>query len=24
MAAKMYYDGDCDVSIIKGRKVAII
>jgi len=24
MAAKMYYDGDCDVNIIKGRKVAII
>jgi len=24
MAAKMYYDADCDVSIIKGRKVAII
>ena len=24
MAAKLYYDGDCDVSIIKNRKVAII
>ena len=24
MAAKMYYDADCDVSVIKGRKVAII
>jgi ketol-acid reductoisomerase len=24
MAAKLYYDADCDVSIIKGRKVAII
>jgi ketol-acid reductoisomerase len=24
MAAKMYYDGDCDVNIIKGRKIAII
>jgi ketol-acid reductoisomerase len=24
MAAKMYYEADCDVSIIKGRKVAII
>jgi len=24
MAAKMYYDADCDVSIIKNRKVAII
>jgi ketol-acid reductoisomerase len=24
MAAKMYYDGDCDVNIIKNRKVAII
>ena len=24
MAAKMFYDGDCDVNIIKGRKVAII
>jgi len=24
MAAKMYYDNDCDVSIIKNRKVAII
>jgi len=24
MAAKMYYYGDCDVNIIKGRKVAII
>ncbi|MFM7127286.1 MAG: ketol-acid reductoisomerase [Actinomycetota bacterium] len=24
MAAKMYYDADCDVSIVKGRKVAII
>ncbi|MFM8529388.1 MAG: ketol-acid reductoisomerase [Ilumatobacteraceae bacterium] len=24
MAAKMYYDTDCDVSIIKNRKVAII
>ncbi|MFM8856456.1 MAG: ketol-acid reductoisomerase [Actinomycetota bacterium] len=24
MAAKMYYDSDCDVSIIKNRKVAII
>ena len=24
MAAKMYYEADCDVNIIKGRKVAII
>lgn len=24
MAAKLYYDNDCDVSIIQGRKVAII
>ena len=24
MAAKLYYDGDCDISIIKNRKVAII
>ena len=24
MAAKMYYDADCDVNIIKNRKVAII
>ena len=24
MAAKLDYDGDCDVSIIKNRKVAII
>ena len=24
MAAKLYYDGDCDISIIKSRKVAII
>jgi ketol-acid reductoisomerase len=24
MAAKMYYEADCDPSIIRGRKVAII
>jgi ketol-acid reductoisomerase len=24
MAAKLYYENDCDVSIIQGRKVAII